>query len=58
MDAGFFCKFDVRPDTDRHDHEIGADFASILEPHPLDALLADDLLGFGAEDKIQAALRE
>ena len=55
VDAGRLGQREIRTDTDRHHHQVGGDLAPVGQPHALHALLADDLLGLGLEQEVDAA---
>ena len=45
----------VRADADRHHDEVGRDLAAVLEPDARDPVLADDRVGVGLRDDLDAA---
>ncbi len=48
----------VRADADGHDHEIGVQHAAVVELDALDLAVAEDGLGLGLGEDLDAALLE
>ena len=56
MDAGLPGQFEVRPDADRHDHQIGRKLRAVGKAHAGDVILAEDRLGLRRHLEHHAAL--
>ncbi len=56
VQPGGFGQLHVGTDAHRHHHQVGRDLAAVLEAHAGHAPLAEDRLGLGLHQKLQAAL--